>query len=57
MVVGSMPPVPKKKWGFVIVPTQQNRTGQSPTMSEIKFLELKQPADWFEGPYTETESE
>ena len=42
---------------MLVVPIHQDRTGQSPTIKEIKFLKLKQPADWFEGSYTETESE
>ena len=40
-----------------IVPIQQNRTAQSPTVSKIKSLQLKKAAHWFEGPYSETESE
>ena len=52
-----MPPVPKKKWGFVIVPIQQNRTGQFPTFIKFKSLKLNKATDWFEGSYSETESE
>ena len=41
----------------LVVPVQQNRTGQSLTIIKIKFLQLKKAADWFEGSYSETESE
>ena len=41
----------------LVVPTQQNRTGQKLTIIKIKFLQLNKAADWFEGSYSETESE
>ena len=41
----------------LVVPVQQNRTGQLPTISKPKFLQVKKAADWFEGSYSETESE
>ena len=41
----------------LVVPVQQNRTGQLMTHSKIKVLQVKKVADWFEGPYSETESE
>ena len=42
---------------MLVVPIQQNRTGQSLTIKKVKFLQLKKAADWLEGPYTEMESE
>ena len=33
----------------LVVPVQQNRTGQLPTIIKIKFLQVKKAADWFEG--------
>ena len=40
-----------------IAPLQQNRTCQPLTLIKIKFLQLNKAADWFEGSYSETESE
>ena len=33
----------------LVVPVQQNRTGQFLTIKKIKFLQVKKAADWFEG--------
>ena len=41
----------------LVVPIQQNRTGQFLAKRNIEFLQLNKAADWLEGPYTETESE
>ena len=41
----------------LVVSIQQNRTSQSLTINKYKFLQLKKAADWFEGSYSETESE
>ena len=32
----------------LVVAIQQNRTGQVPTTTKIKFLQLKKAADWFD---------
>ena len=42
---------------MLVVPVQQNRTGQSLTISKIKFLQPNKAADWLESSYSETESE
>ena len=39
------------------MPVQQNRTGQFLTILKIEVRKLKKAADWFEGSYSETESE
>ena len=41
----------------LVVPVQQNRTGQFPTIRNIEFLQLNKAADWLESSYSETESE
>ena len=40
-----------------VVPVQQNRTSQFPTISKSEVRKLTKAADWFEGSYSETESE
>ena len=34
---------------MLVVPIQQNRTGQILTHTKIKLLQLNKAADWFEG--------
>ena len=41
----------------LVVPVQQNRTGQFLTIRNIEFLQLNKAADWLESSYSETESE
>ena len=42
---------------MLVVPEHQNRTGQFLTHIKVKFLQLNKAADWFDGSYSETESE
>ena len=41
----------------LVVPIQQNRTGQFLTIHKIEVRKLNKAADWLESSYSETESE
>ena len=41
----------------LVVPVQQNRTGQFLTIRNSEYLQLNKAADWLESSYSETESE